>query len=473
MAQLLAPTSPVKTSSFTGDLPPIITAIEFYAGGGGFSEAFRKILAQMGWRGKLLLAVNHNAEAIKTHKGNFPETEHRQAKVEHLIMEELYDAQVLFGSPECKWQTVARGKKLKNQRRRKQFGLWSDWHEVSEAEKSRASMWQMYEATKAKMKQQRPFQIVLIENVVEAATKWADHDDWVEDFKALGYRYQGIFINAKFCSVPSNRDRYFAVFTHETLPEPDLDLRPRAICHACGQVVEAVQCWKPKASGRRGKYASQYDYRCPQITCGRKVTPFFRPAASFINFEDQGKRIGDRKRALCAKTRARIQEGLQRFCRDGQPIPPEAYDIPTTLPNVLPFLVKYNSNGKAESIFQPLGTVSSRARYGLVFLPKTWSAGTIPTLEDCTFRMLSPDEVKLAMCMQEVQIASRKQAEIIKQCGLAVPPPLAMTLMIHLFPILLHRSSPLSEGEICPSDSHKFTLETEAFPIESASQQEQ
>lgn len=460
MTQTLLQTPPIEMS-FSSEALPIVTAIEFYAGGGGFSHAFLKTLARLGWMGKLLLAVNHNEEAIKTHKGNFPETEHRQAKIEHLVMEELYDAQVLFGSPECKWQTAARGKKLKHQRRRKQIGLWTDQHEVSEAEKSRASMWQMYEAAKAKMKQKRPFKIVLIENVVEAATKWADHDDWVEDFQALGYRYQGIFINAKFFSVPSNRDRYFAAFTLATLPEPDLDLRPQAICHSCGHVVEAVQCWKPKAKKRRGKYGSQYDYRCPHLTCGRQVIPFLRPAASFINFEDRGKRIGDRKRPLCAKTRARIQEGLQRFCREGQPISPEVYDIPATLPNVLPFLVKYNSNGKAESIFQPLGAVSSRDRYGLVFLPETWSAGTVPALEDCAFRMLSPYEVKLAMCMQELEIASRKKEEIVKQCGLAVPPPLAIALMLRLFRVLLSGPKEISGSEVCAtSDSQLLILQT-------------
>lgn len=422
---------------------PSITAIEFYAGGGGFSSAFLKALARLGLKGSLLLAVNHDLEAVRTHRRNFPETEHLHAKVEELAMEELCDAEVLFGSPECKWHSTARGEK-QHQRRQRQLGLWTDCHEVSEAEKSRASMWQMFEAARTKMQQGRPFKIILVENVVEAATQWADHDDWVEAFKALGYHHQELFLNAKFFGVPQNRDRYFSVFWLPSLPKPDLDFRPQAHCSACGEVVEAVQCWKPCAKRRRGKYEEQYDYRCPYLSCGRIVVPFFRPAASFLDFADRGQPIGGRTKPLCIETLDRIEEGLQRFCRDGQPIPPEAYDIPATRPSVLPFLVKYNRNGKAESIFQPLGTVSSRDRYGLVFLPENWSTGSVPAIEDCSYRMLSPSEVKLAMCMQDLVIASASKVEVVKQCGLAVPPPLAVVILLRIFPILLPR-----KGESC------------------------
>jgi hypothetical protein len=136
------------------------------------------------------------------------------------------------------------------------------------------------------------------------------------------------------------------------------------------------------------------------------------------------------------KTRARIEEGLQRFCRDGQPVPPEAYDVPAHLPASLPFLVKYNSNGKAESIFQPLGTVSSHDRYGLVFPPEDGEPGTIPPIEECSYRMLTPQEVRAAMCMQDLAIASRAKKEWIRQCGLAVPPPLAIVILLRLLRVL-------------------------------------
>jgi len=425
-----------------------ITAIEFYAGGGGFSRAFLEALTLLGWSGRLLLAVNHDPEAIQTHRQNFPDTEHRQANVEQLVMEDLADALVLFGSPECRCHANAQGQKH-HQRRKRQLVLWTDAHTVSEAEKSRASMWQMYEAARAKMTQEGKFQVVLVENIVEAATRWADHDDWVEAFTSLGYRYQGLFLNARCFGVPQNRDRYFAVFTLATLPVPDLDLRPQAPCLACGQAVAAAQCWKPAVTRRQGKYRTHYDYRCP--ACHEVVEPFFRPAVSFLDLADRGQRIGERTRPLCANTRRRIEEGLAHFCRQGQVRPPQAYDVPDDLPPVLPFLVKYNSNGKAESIFQPLGTVSSRDRYGLVFLPEDWTPGTIPALEACSFRMLSPGEVQRAMCLHDLVISRRKNT-IIKQCGLAVPPPLAIAILLRLLPILAHAAvdhSPSQERQEC------------------------
>jgi site-specific DNA-cytosine methylase len=412
-----------------------ITGIEFFCGAGGLSFAFQ--LAN----GKLLLCVNHSQDAIASHKLNFQETEHWKAAVELIDMSLLCDADVLFGSPECTHQTNARGKQLKGQR---QPGLWTDRHEMSPAEQSRASMWQMFQAAKVKAEQEkkqegRRFKVIFIENVIEAATLWGDYEDWVQSIKALGYDYQAVFLDAAFFGVPQHRNRFFGVFWLKELPPPKLDFRPRAYCIHCDKVVSAIQRWKP--GKHKGEYGAQYDYCCPNLTCTREVVPFFRPAASFLNFADRGIPIKERSKhklkPLCPNTIQRIQSGIEEFFARPQIIPPQAYDIPPSLPkaSALPFWVKYNRNGKAYSIFTPICTVSSKDRCALVFPPEGWTwAHGLPRLEDCGYRMLTEEEVQAAMCLQNLQLA--EGVNIVQLCGLAVPPPLALVPLLECVRIL-------------------------------------
>jgi len=423
----LAPYFPHIEDSLCGEP---VTGIEFFCGLGGLSFAFQ--LAN----GKLVLCVNHDKQAIASHKLNFREAEHLLASVEQLDMNSLSDAEVLFGSPECTNQTRARGKTLKG---RRQLGLWTDRHGLTPEDQSRASMWQMFEAARAKAKQGRPFKILFIENVVEAATLWGDYEDWVASIKALGYEYRALFQNAMFFGVPQSRNRYLGVFWLKELPTPQLDFRPRAYCSNCDEIVAAIQRWKPGKN--KGEYGAQYDYRCPHLACTREVVPFFRPAASFLDFTDRGIPIGERNqhhlRQLCPNTLRRIQAGIGAFFNQPQVIPAQAYDIPSALPapHELPFWIKYNRNGKAYSIFTPICTVSSKDRCAVVFPPPGWTfADGLPRLQDCGYRMLTEREVQAAMCLQHLQIAAG--ARTVAQCGLAVPPPLAIIPLLECMRIL-------------------------------------
>lgn len=332
----------------------------------------------------------------------------------------------------CTYHTNARGKRLKGQRR---LGQWTDRHAMSPEEQSRASMWQMFEAAKIKAEQEqkgqgKKFKIIFVENVVEAATLWGDYDEWVASIKSLGYKYKALFQNSMFAGVPQNRDRFLGVFWLETLPDPDLDFRPRAYCSACNEQVAAIQQWK---DGRdKGDYGAQYDYRCPHPACGREVVPFYRSAASFIDFTNRGIPIKDRHkyknlRPLCPNTLDRIQLGIEQFFAHPQIAPSQVYDLPSSLPrpSALPFWVKYNRNGRAYSVYTPICTLSSHDRCALVFPPEGWSfEDGLPPLEECGYRMLTEDEVQAAMCLQHLKLADG--CNRVAQCGLAVPPLLAL-----------------------------------------------
>jgi DNA (cytosine-5)-methyltransferase 1 len=108
--------------------------------------------------------------------------------------------------------------------------------------------------------------------------------------------------------VPQSRDRIYVVFTKRGL-RPDLELELTGWCPRCTAPRPCRQAWK---NGRTvGRYGPQYLYRCTE--CHGEIVPATQPAASIIDWTLDCPRIGDRKRPLAAKTRARILAGLERF----------------------------------------------------------------------------------------------------------------------------------------------------------------
>lgn len=120
---------------------------------------------------------------------------------------------------------------------------------------------------------------------------------------------------------------------------------------------------------------------------------------------------------------------------------------------ITPFMVEMKKISNARAIEEPLSTMTSVAYHGLItheswrsFLTYYYGksqasamnepAGTIrandgialvshdtPRIEDCYFRMLRPDEIKLAMAFDRDYIILGNQKDQVKQCGNAVTPP--------------------------------------------------
>jgi DNA (cytosine-5)-methyltransferase 1 len=88
---------------------------------------------------------------------------------------------------------------------------------------------------------------------------------------------------------------------------------------------------------------------------------------------------------------------------------------------VQPFVVKYNGTAGAQSVEEPLDTVSTRDRFGLV----ETEAGTFKL--DIRFRMLEPHELAAAQGLAGY-IFTGKKTEIVKQIGNAVPKGTATAL---------------------------------------------
>ncbi|MGW1801678.1 DNA cytosine methyltransferase [Streptomyces sp. NPDC001984] len=296
-----------------------LTFNDLLAGAGGSSSG----LVEAGWSGKL--AMNHWQTAMDSHAANHPTIEHLTADVSGYPMRFLPRALLLWASTICTEVSPAGGRVHPTD----QIDLFEvldqlggdDDAESFRAltpdafERTRATAWCVVRACEAKR-----FPYVVIENVVEFALSWVLFKTWVKAMTELGYEAPQILCATSAhvgdddnLRAPQWRDRIYICFRLKGMPKPDLEPRPTAFCFECGKDVRAKKAWyNPRV--RIGKYLRDYSYRCPNTRCAHaEVEPYVRPAASVINWDDLGQRIGDRKKPLVDTTMDRIRAGLAKF----------------------------------------------------------------------------------------------------------------------------------------------------------------
>ncbi|MER6923444.1 DNA cytosine methyltransferase [Streptomyces spiralis] len=295
-----------------------LTFDDLLAGAGGSSSG----LVEAGWRGKL--AMNHWQTAMDSHAANHPSIEHLTADVTGYPMRYLPKALLLWASIICTEVSPAGGRVHPTD----QLDLFQvldqldgdeaeEWKALTpEAfERTRATAWCVVRACEAKR-----FPYVVIENVVEFAQCWVLFKTWVKAMTELGYERPQILCATSAhigdddnLRAPQWRDRIYIVFRLKGMPKPDLEPRPKAYCFDCGKDIAAKKVWFTPGV-RIGKYLRDYSYRCPNTRCHHaEVEPYVRPAASVINWDDLGQRIGDRKKPLAETTMDRIRAGLLKF----------------------------------------------------------------------------------------------------------------------------------------------------------------
>lgn len=285
-----------------------ITILDMFCGCGGSSQG----AAAAG--GEIVMAINHWDLAVETHNNNFPQTAHDVADVTQTNPARYPSTRVLLASPECPQHSLSNGKK--KTAARNQQGLW-EWVVPTDdpaAVRSRATMHEI-----PRYAEYHDYEIIIVENVAEAR-KWRSWDDWIRWMNNLGYDHKVVYLNSMFFPpTPQSRDRMYVVFWKKGITPPDLDFRPPAFCHECGENIEAVQSWKNphKKWGRWGKYDitgknnGQYVYRCPK--CAEIVIPYYYAAANCIDWTNLGDRIADRAKPLKPKTMRRLQNGLDDY----------------------------------------------------------------------------------------------------------------------------------------------------------------
>lgn len=82
----------------------------------------------------------------------------------------------------------------------------------------------------------------------------------------------------------------------------------------------------------------------------------------------------------------------------------------------------YGASESAKLTSEPHGTLTTTDRYGLV------GSGESVDVEDCIFRMLTPDEIKVGMAFARDYVLKGTKREQVKQSGNAVTPPAARDL---------------------------------------------
>lgn len=281
----------------------MLTITDMFCGAGGSSTGAIQVPGI-----EVRTAMNHWDLAIETHNANHPDADHVQADISVTDPRYIRRSDILWASPECTNHSRAKGRKKQSL----QDELWQETLPDEAADRSRATMWDVLRFAEV-----HQYAAMIVENVVEVVD-WVFYPAWRAGLQAAGYHVQVVSLNSMHAQgegdpAPQSRDRVYFVCTRKGNPIPDVRPRPLAWCPECSEVVRSVQSFK-RPDAIVGRYRSQYVYRCPNTTCRNSILePTWLPASTIIDWSLRGERIGDRKKALAPKTRARIAAGIARY----------------------------------------------------------------------------------------------------------------------------------------------------------------
>ena len=167
-----------------------MTAIDLFAGAGGFSTGARSAGVNVLWAG------NHWPEAVQVHTNNHPETIHICQDLHQADWSKVPAHDLLMASPCCQGHSRARGKT--NGDPQHDASRSTAWAVVSAAEYHKPAF-------------------LLVENVPEFC-KWSLYPAWKMAIESLGYSVSPHVIDAADHGVPQNRRRLFLVCARAKAP---------------------------------------------------------------------------------------------------------------------------------------------------------------------------------------------------------------------------------------------------------------
>lgn len=158
-----------------------LTAVDLFAGLGGFTEGARRAGARVVW------AANHWRLAVDFHAANHAEVQHACEDLHLTDWTKVPSVDLVLASPACQGHSRARGVERPH-------------HDAA-----RATAWAVVSAVEAL----RPRAFV-VENVTEFLS-WTLYPSWRSALDALGYSVAESLIDAADLSVPQHRKRVFVV----------------------------------------------------------------------------------------------------------------------------------------------------------------------------------------------------------------------------------------------------------------------
>lgn len=427
--------------------------IDSFAGGGGASTGLAEVLGR-----PVDIAINHCPEALDMHRRNHPETIH----LEEDVWLACRDAQavtngrpvgVLWASPDCRHFSRARGGRIVSAR-------------------VRSLAWTVVKWAKAV----RP-RIVFLENVPEfldwgpigkdgkpiKARKGELFRRWCSRMAAEGYELDWRVLDAAEFGVPTHRRRLYLVARRDGAeirwPEPT---------HGQGRLPyrTAAECidWSLLGKSIFGRKKPLAEATLMRIAKGLQRYVFEAGDGAFIvrtgharadgqaGMTMRGQRLcrplgtvcaGVNDKALVVPWIMQAYGGPNGNQTAGKPVSVPLPAITRTdhnwlaeahvrdlgariderIDEVRAFLVKYYGTAVGQSLFEPLHTVTSRDRFGIVEVH-----GRDYQIVDITLRMLEPHELAAAQGFPpDYALLPTKKASVAK-IGNSVCPPMAAAI---------------------------------------------
>ena len=421
--------------------------VDNFAGGGGASTGIELATGR-----SVDIAINHDPAAIAMHRANHPETEHYCENVWEVDPIKACGGRkvaLAWFSPDCKHFSKAKGGKPVEKSIR---GL--AWVAIRWAKMVRPRVIMLEDVEE--------FQIwgpLMTDNTPDPRYKGRTFHHFVHALERYGYKVQWRELVASDYGAPTSRRRFFLI----------------ARCDGNPIVWPEPTHGDPNSLG---------------VQSGR-LKPW-RTAAEIIDWGVECKSIFEREKPLCENTMRRIARGLKKFVIDnpepyivkdkapyliqyhsetaknevrGQRMEmplmtadssnryglvtawmmhyygtsvgaPEDAPLGTItalgqhIAQVEAFLIKYYGQGDAQDIMEPLHTITTKDRFGLIEVK-----GRPYQIYDIGMRMLTPRELFRAQGFPDSYIIDRdadgKSYPRSKQgarCGNAVPPPFAEAL---------------------------------------------
>ncbi|MGY2488155.1 DNA cytosine methyltransferase [Cupriavidus sp. CP313] len=197
-----------------------LTAVDLFAGAGGFTEGARNADINVIWCG------NHNPQAVQFHARNHPNSIHVCQDLHQANWTEVPRHDVLLASPCCQGHSRARGRDRPHHDSQRSTA----WAVVSCAEYHRE-------------------ELVVAENVLEFLD-WTLYPAWEDAMRRLGYSVSPHVVDSADHGVPQHRVRLFLVCTRSRSP---IQLKlPRRDHVGVGSVIQWDEHpWTPIQTPRR------------------------------------------------------------------------------------------------------------------------------------------------------------------------------------------------------------------------------
>lgn len=404
-----------------------LNIIDMFCGGGGESTGLISAAHEYDFDVNMS-AINHWERAIETHAANYPFAEHRIEDVQTIKPESLkasVNTDLLWASPGCQHFSVARGGKPRN-------------------EQLRAPAWEVLRFVETI----RPKRVI-IENVPEFQTwgpltedgkviqsqKGKTFNAFIHALQSLNYIASYKVLCAADYGAPTSRRRLFI----------------QAVRKDCGKRI----VW-PKVTN---------------VKDGDMFLPKWRAASEIIDWSIPCQLIKDRKKPLANATLKRIEYGIREFWGDyAEPFIAKLYGTSNaeSINNPLstiscsgahhmliqPFVTaigQTSAKNRSRTLDKPLSTICTKQEHCLVqpFITEYYGNGGVhpigiplPTITtkdrfavcgvtdgiELGFRMLQPKELAAATGFPADYKFTGTKVEVVKQIGNAVPPNFAKAL---------------------------------------------